>query len=54
MDAGNVRARDLGPEGGSEARRPVGVTVIPHAVERRLYFLAFLVLSGWFLLDRLL
>jgi hypothetical protein len=54
MDAGDVRAHDLGPDGGSEVRRPPGVTVIPQALERRLYFLAFLVLSGWFLLDRLL
>lgn len=54
MNAGDGRVRELGPDGCSEVRRPVGVTVIPHALERRLYFLAFLVLSGWFLLDRLL
>ncbi|HSN54291.1 MAG TPA: hypothetical protein VLT32_06445 [Candidatus Sulfomarinibacteraceae bacterium] len=54
MNAGDGRVRELGPDAGSEVRRPPGVTVIPHALERRLYFLAFLVLSGWFLLDRLL
>ena len=39
---------------GRPSRRRRWVTAIPLERERRLYFLAALVLVGWYLLDRLL
>ncbi len=41
------------PESVPKSRRR-GVTVVPHRQERRVYFLATLALTAWYLIDRLL
>jgi hypothetical protein len=42
------------PGVGRQRRRISWVTVLPQRQERRLYFLATVILAGWYLLDRLL
>jgi stress response protein YsnF len=53
MGSATTPARDEALKVNRQRQRRRGVIVIPHVQERRLYFVATLVLVGWYLLDRL-
>lgn len=53
MKSATTPTRDHALKVSQQRQRRRGVIVIGHLQERRLYFVATLILVGWYLLDRL-